>query len=622
MAETDTTIVLAIGDSQFVLEQTTTVVALPGGPERFIPATAVDGDGDHFGHAELEEACIRFRSADDVWTEAFLEVLLLQSVGPLQLSASIERKSVQLHGLKNRVPNGPYAIHSPSGKVYSLLKLYEDTSNAFIRGTIRPAGHSRYKWLHSTDHIAVPSRLSTKGPDAQMPLRGLRFAVKDAIDVAGLETGCGSSCYRSFYPPQESSAAFINQLVSAGAVLVGKTRLGMWCDGQDPTERLEEVTPTNPRGDGFQKPGGSSSGSAAATASYPWLDFTIGTDTGGSVRHPAGLCGVFGMRPSHGSNNSSGLVCAASMDTPGIFARSVAITRDVSRVMMDQSWDNSIAKPDKLRYKILYAVESDSSEPSETPRFFSSQRRGPEANTPAGLILESFARDLENHLGCKRQEVCLDDLWMKTRPEGAPESLVEATGTIYQTVLYYELMHDVVQPFIKDYQAARSRAPFIEPITKARLDYGAGIPKAVYEQSVAALKTYATWVNEVLLPLPSSEDTEGTTIPLLVYPQSWGRPQYRNDGPRRAEGNIFWSGVSTYSISYCSGCPDVTVPLGETGFQSKFTESREHLPVAVSVLAPRGMDNELLSILADLEAKKVLKPVQCGSRLYAEGQSS
>lgn len=86
-------------------------------------------------------------------------------------------------------------------------------------------------------HVVVPSKLYSPAPSAARPLSGLRFGVKDAIDVAGLETGCGSKCCRELYPPKESTAECIKNLTDAGAVMVGKMRCCQWCDGQDPLER-------------------------------------------------------------------------------------------------------------------------------------------------------------------------------------------------------------------------------------------------------------------------------------------------------------------------------------------------------------------------------------------------
>ncbi|KAI1103862.1 amidase signature domain-containing protein [Jackrogersella minutella] len=619
------TTIVSIGGSGFILQFEFSIsVTPPGGPERYIPTTVLDcGDGTtNFDDTEMNRMCHDF-TGDDIWTKAFLELLIIQCSSRLTISTNLRPRAVKLVNKGKRVPIGPYIVHTPTGKVYSLFKCWRDTNNAFVRGVLPKGETDGYTCLDSIDQIPVPSKLYHTRTDTSSPLHGMRFGVKDSIDIAGLKTGCGSKCYRSSYPARNSSAPFINHLITAGAIMVGKTRCCQWCDGQDPQQRLEEVSPTNPRGDTFQKPSSSSSGSATGAASYSWLDFTIGTDTGGSIRHPAGVNGVYGIRPSLGSVSSSGLVCSKFMDTPGVFARSAAIATAVARVMTHESLTGTLETPKNIQYKLLYAIEPDSSDPSETPKFFSRGGKGPEFTTSAGIIFEGFVRQLEQHLHCKREEICIFDRWRTTRPKAAPENLVEATSTIYQNLVYHELWHGTVGPFVQDYQAAHSgRMPFIEAITKARLEYGARVSETDYEESVATLTTYATWVHEVLLPPPStSPNTSNThTIPLLVYPQSWGTPHYRDDVSRPKDHNdIFWRGFSNYSMSYCSGCPDVTIPLGEVNFRSKVTETEEYLPVAISILAPRGEDEVLWRLMEELEERRILRPVECGSRLWQEG---
>ena len=461
----------------------------------------------------------------------------------------------------------------------------------------------------------------------------MRFGVKDVIDVAGLETGCGSKCYRSLYPSKQVTSPCVQQLVSAGAVLVGKLRCCQWCDNQDPLERyvkpavdprlipnenrFEEVTPTNPRGDGFQKPSGSSSGSAAACASYPWLDFTIGTDTGGSIRHPAGVNGVYGIRPSHGSTRSFGVICTPYFDTTGVFARSARVAEAASRVMADQSWPGRVAErlPGR-RYRLLYAVEPGSAETSELQSFFPPRKHAPRSPMPAEMILENFVQELERYLQCRRQEVCMHDLWKGTHPSGISSDLVNATNDIYQNLVYSGLANNVVGPFLKDYRVVNGgRMPFIEPIIKERLDYGARVSAADRKKSEAARQAFATWVNSTLLPNPSGSVGDDE-MPILIYPQSQGRPQYRDEVSQHQDGEIFWSGFSPFSISYCSGCPDFTLPVGEVSFRSRITVTEEYLPVAISLLGPRGSDSELLSLITELEKEGVLRPVQCGTRMF------
>lgn len=507
---------------------------------------------------------------------------------------------------------GPYVVHSLTGRVYSVLKLYDDFNNTFVSGTLRHES-GRYQWLEGSTRIPVPPRLGFGDVNADRPLSGMRFAVKDVIDVAGLETGNGSKCYREFYSPRDKTAACIERLTDAGAIMVGKLRCGQWCDGQDPLERMEEVTPTNPRGDGCQKPSGSSSGSAAACASYDWLDFTIGTDTGGSVRHPAAVNGVYGLRPSTHSMESSGLVCCDGMDTPGVFARSAKLAESVYTVMLNDDFKAEFKPEKKLRYRLLYAVEPEAwDETQESPKLFPpGPQQGP-YRTSADHAMAKFVADLQYYLDCKRDAVCIDDLWKATRPPDMPADLAKATGNIYKNLVYSPLSWNVIRPFVREYHLRHGKKPFIEEITQRRLDYGREVSKDELTQAARANRLFSTWVNEVLLPRPATDEDE---IPILVYPQSWGTPRYRNDLGRLATGQTFWDGFSVYSLSYCSGCPDFTLPVGETQFVSKFTGSSHSLPVAISIMAPKDMDLVLLKIIADLERQGILSSVSCGPSL-------
>lgn len=514
------------------------------------------------------------------------------------------------------VLDGSYVLQASSGRVFSVSSLEDDFNNAFVGGALRD-GSNRYKWLDATNKIPVPSINLRRGPTNQ-PLKGLKFAVKDTIDIAGLETGNGSRCYRALYPPRDETAACVKRLTDAGAVLLGKLRCCQFGDGQDPLERLEEVTPTNPRGDGFQKPSGSSSGSAAACASYAWLDFTVGTDTGGSVRHPAAVNGVYGIRPSRGAMESAGLVAAEVFDTPGVFARSARLAEVVCNVMLR---DELRAYPGrkKFRYRLLYAVEPEGAEPTDAPKFFARKRALTPELKSAEQIMQKFVMALEQYLGCTRQEVCIFDLWKETHPEGTPDDLIEATGAMYKNVVYNQLSQNVIEPFRREYVARHRKMPFIEQSTSRRLAYGASVSESEIQASFKALEAFSGWVNDVLLPPPSSDDD---VVPILVYPQTWGKPSYRDDLGRLATGKVFWDGFSAYSLAYASGCPDFALPLGEVEFDSKITGTAECLPVAISIMAPRDMDRLLLAVIGDLESQGVLREVACGSSLWNKSKTS
>lgn len=162
----------------------------------------------------------------------------------------------------------------------------------------------------------VPERA---GQDPGGPLGGLTFAVKDNVDVRGHPTGNGHPGYARWRGTPERDAAVVTILETAGARCVAKTHMHELAYGLTGVNR-SLGTPTNPNRPG-RIPGGSSSGSAVATAAG-LVDFAIGTDTGGSVRVPAAFCGVHGYRPTHGKISVGGVVSLAeSFDTVGVFAR-------------------------------------------------------------------------------------------------------------------------------------------------------------------------------------------------------------------------------------------------------------------------------------------------------------
>lgn len=169
-------------------------------------------------------------------------------------------------------------------------------------------------------------------PTQSGPLSGLTFAVKDLFDLAGSVTGLGNPTWRDTHGPALANAPCVDRLLQAGAELVGKTHtdeLAYSLAGQN----QHYGTPPNPAvPDGI--PGGSSSGSASVVAAK-LVDFALGTDTGGSVRVPASYCGIYGLRPTHGAVDTTGVAhLAKSFDTVGWFARSADVMLAVGRELL------------------------------------------------------------------------------------------------------------------------------------------------------------------------------------------------------------------------------------------------------------------------------------------------
>ncbi|WP_417696136.1 amidase [Psychromonas sp.] len=177
-----------------------------------------------------------------------------------------------------------------------------------------------------------PEKLSATGSGL---LNNKSFVFKDLFDVTGFVTGAGNPAWLNSHEPANKTSPLIDKLLSQGANCVGRVQtdeLAYSLNGQN----IHYGTPTNPIAPNCL-PGGSSSGSAVAVARKD-VDFSIGTDTGGSVRVPASYCGLFGLRPTLGKLDlSNAFTLSTSFDTAGIFSRDLTLLKAVFKTLSEDN---------------------------------------------------------------------------------------------------------------------------------------------------------------------------------------------------------------------------------------------------------------------------------------------
>ncbi|KAJ6135423.1 hypothetical protein N7512_000583 [Penicillium capsulatum] len=579
------------------------------------PLTVIRTDASTFTSHILQKKVDNLTASDDVFQSGFIHALFLQYDGNARarVDASISgkddgaiviaspgfhaQKDVIPASLKPEIPEGPYFISTKTGDLFHAYRLYPDHQLAFTEAALSD-GRDGFKPLPAatggamTKSIAVPSRLYYIRT-SQKPLAGLRLGVKDIYDVKGLRTSGGNRAFYDLYPPRNTTGPAIQRLLDAGAILVGKMGTVQFANGDNPTaDWVDFHCPFNPRGDGYQSPGGSSSGPAAGIASYDWLDIAVGSDTGGSMRNPGGLQGIYANRPSTGAVSLDNVLPLCSdIDTAGVFARNAATS---SRVM--HAWYRNFTDYREYPGRIFYPASS-----------------FPNTSTKAGEMLEQFVVKVERFLDAKRESVDISELWKKTHPSNAPDNVTDLLNTTYAILTSVGQYRSLTLPFYDDYAVKHDgRRPFINPGPLVRWTWGQnnGGNKA-YDTALHNRTVFREWWETEGYGKPHKKTcSEG----VYIYPYSTGERQYRNvytDAPTEPP-----MGFKNGRISNMADVPDLVVPIGEIPYTSTVSLKTEYMPVTLSFVASRGCDLMLANLVRDLEAEGILKPVKTGPRMY------
>ncbi|KAJ3037698.1 hypothetical protein HDV00_001420 [Rhizophlyctis rosea] len=617
LTSTGTTVSLG-GIDYFIPPASVSKIASPfkatGVSGDLIPLTVISTTESTFTASSLEKVVKKYAAADDVFNSGFLGAIYIKYDGNAKkpsiasISSLGKKYNTKLiftsssyksntAKLTKDLPTGPYFLDVKSGEIYQAYRLYSDEQQAFVYGTIPTPTKGSFSILNAhidgahTATVGVPSRLYYTKTKNQ-PLAGYRLAVKDIYDVKGLKTGCGNRAYYQLYDPKSKTAPAVQKLIDAGAIVIGKTKTSQFANGESPTSDWVDLhSPFNPRGEGYQNPSSSSSGSGASMAAYDWLDIAIGSDTGGSMRGPAGSNGLFGNRPSHGAVDLSNVMpLASALDTAGVFARDAEVWKTVGH-----AWYTGFKNYNKYPKKVITA-----------PEYYS-------AGAAAQPIFEDFADKLTTFLGGERLNTSINALWASTKPASAPASFSELLSATYPTIIAIDQIRQLADPFYADYAAKHDgRQPFINPVPLSRWAYGRqqlALNPNAYDVAIQNKTIYMDWWNSNV----SKYDSKTCSDSLFLYPQSAAGTSYRN---RYGTLPGAPTGFSTGRISVFTEIPDYVIPLTQLPYNSTISGATEYLPVTVSLMAAKGCDLMLFNLIADLQKAGIIKPVKTGSQMY------
>jgi aspartyl-tRNA(Asn)/glutamyl-tRNA(Gln) amidotransferase subunit A len=219
----------------------------------------------------------------------------------------MELYQLTIHELQEKIKKGEVSATQITESVFSRIDAVEERVHSYIR-------------LLKDEALAAAKKADDDiKKDDIKPLTGIPIALKDIVCTKGITTTCGSHILHNFVPPYNATS--VEKLTSAGAIFVGKANMDEFAMGS--STETSYFGPTRNPWDLERIPGGSSGGSATAVAADECIA-SIGSDTGGSIRQPAALCGVVGMKPTYGRVSRFGLIAfASSLDQIGPFTKDV-----------------------------------------------------------------------------------------------------------------------------------------------------------------------------------------------------------------------------------------------------------------------------------------------------------
>ncbi|KAB5546957.1 amidase signature domain-containing protein [Coniochaeta sp. 2T2.1] len=553
--------------------------------------------------SDISALLANWTALDDVYTSAFSQAIFLAGASCISKRAVDGGASSLVLPFNNtQIPSGPYFLETATGSLYPVYWLYEDFAGAFTEGLLQtPEGDFQTLSAQipgsASLTVGVPSRLYyTK--TAAKPLAGVRIGVKDIYALAGTKQSNGNRAWYNLYPKNNVTAVAIQNLIDAGAVITGLQKPSQFANGETATaDWVDYHSPFNPRGDGYQDPSSSSSGAGASIASYDWLDVAVGSDTGGSIRGPAGMQGIFGNRPSHNLVSLDNVMALSpTLDTAGFLLRDVTL------------WDAVCAAMYKEKYTSLAAVKPNYPKTIYTLSFPTT------ANNAANTLLINFLNSLQEFVGATTSTpITLANEFQTSKPaEAGTATLSQFLNTTYATLISKEQIAIIRDPFYRDYGAAHDgRLPFVDPAPLARWAYGDSLPASALDEAKRQKTVFMDWFNSKFL-VPVSDPAQCSSG-LMLYVASTGNGNSLRNRYISAPTPPF--GFSSGRISVLAEVPDHVFPVGQVPQRSSVTNHDEYFPVAIDILAAKGCDGMLIRLAKDLSDAGLLPSPKTGATI-------
>ncbi len=418
---------------------------------------------------------------------------------------------------------------------FERIEAVEDKVNAFLTLTQDEALAQAQK---VDAKIAAGERIGL--------LEGIPIGIKDNLCTKGVPTTCGSKILAGFIPPYESTVT--HKLQEAGAIMVGKTNLDEFAMGSSTENSGYQVT-ANPW-DISRVPGGSSGGSAAAVAANE-CPIALGSDTGGSIRQPASLCGVVGMKPTYGLVSRFGLVAyASSLDQIGPFAHTVEDAAILLEAIAGYDpKDSTSLKVDIPAYNQLLQRDLDAK-----PRL------------RIGVIEETFGEGLN-----KEVEAALNQAIDQFKELGAEIQLVSCPRFRYGLPAYYIIAPSEASANLARYDAvkygirATDSDNLVDMYAKTRaIGFGAEVKRRImlgtYTLSAGYYDAYYLKAQKVRTLIKQDFDAAFDKVDVLISPTSPTtafRAGEKTDDPL----SMYLSDLMTIPVNL-AGLPAISIPCG------------------------------------------------------------